>query len=231
MRGEGKVSMTNRPHEGQRDFQDRFDTRRLADRLAEAASDTLGEPESTKLGVGRGKVFPSSRAASLLNPARRMVQSPTRLAARLGVPADSRVLELGCGPGYFSPSLAAVIPSGQLVLADLQRPMLVHARARVEAHGNVRFVQADATRLPLEAATFDAVVIVLMLGEVPDRDACVAECRRVLRSGGVAFFAETRRDGDFIRRNELRSLVEPHGFEFDEFHGWSWEYTARFRAC
>ncbi len=128
---------------------------------------------TTEFGVGRGKVFPASKAASLLNPARRVVQSPTRLAARLGVSADSRVLELGCGPGYFSPSLAAAVPSGQLVLADLQHPMLVHARDRVVDHHNVRFVQADATRLPLEAGTFDAVVIVLMLGEVPDRDACI----------------------------------------------------------
>lgn len=184
----------------------------------------------TEFGMTRGKVFPASKASSLLNPARRMVQSPTRLAARLGVASDSRVLELGCGPGYFSPSLAAVVPAGTLVLADLQADMLVLARGRVAAHHNVRFVQADATRLPLASAAFDAVVIVLMLGEVPDRNACVAECRRVLRSGGVAFFAETRRDGDFIRRTELRNLVEPHGFELDEFRGWSWEYTARFRA-
>ena len=193
------------------------------------AASTAG-PDSTEFGVGRGKVFPASKATSLLNPARRMVQSPTRLAERLGVSADARVLELGCGPGYFSPSLAAAVPSGQLVLADLQHPMLVHARDRVVAHRNVRFVQADATCLPLDAGTFDAVVVVLMLGEVPDRDACIAECRRVLRADGVAFFAETRRDSDFIKRNQLRSLVEPHGFDLVESRGWSWEYTARFRA-
>jgi predicted pyridoxine 5'-phosphate oxidase superfamily flavin-nucleotide-binding protein len=35
--------MTHRYHQGQRDLQDRFDTRRLADRLAEAASDTFGD--------------------------------------------------------------------------------------------------------------------------------------------------------------------------------------------
>jgi ubiquinone/menaquinone biosynthesis C-methylase UbiE len=191
---------------------------------------STGNPGSPEFGVGRGKVFPASKAASLLNPARRLVQSPTRLAARLGVVADARVLELGCGPGYFSPALAAAVPDGELVLADLQSEMLAHARERVASYANVRLVQADATRLPLATASLDAVVIVLMLGEVPDRDACVAECRRALRSSGVAFFAETRRDGDFIRRTELRSLVEPHGFELDEFHGWSWEYTARFRA-
>lgn len=181
--------------------------------------------------MGRGKVFPASNAASLLNPARRLVQSPTRLAGRLGVSPNARVLELGCGPGYFSPSLAAAVPEGELVLADLQLEMLAHARDRVASFTNVRLVQADATRLPFATGTLDAVVIVLMLGEVPDRDACVAECRRVLRSGGAVVLAETRRDGDFIRRKELRSLVEPHGFELEEIHGWSWEYTARFRVC
>ena len=70
-----------------------------------------------------------------------------------------------------------------------------------------------------------------MLGEVPDRERCLAECRRVLRPDGVALFAESRRDGDFIRRAELRALVEPHGFELDELRGWSLEYTARFRVA
>jgi ubiquinone/menaquinone biosynthesis C-methylase UbiE len=192
---------------------------------------STGDPGSTELGMGRGKVFPASKALSLLSPARRLVQSPTRLASRLGVSPSARVLELGCGPGYFSPSLVALVPEGELVLADLQSEMLALARNRVASSTNVRVVQADATRLPFATATFDAVVIVLVLGEVPDRDACVAECRRLLRSGGVVLFAETRRDGDFIRRTELCSLVEPHGFGLDEFHGWSWEYTARFRAC
>jgi len=46
----------------------------------------------------------------------------------------------------------------------------------------------------------------------------------------VALFAESRRDGDFVRRTELSELVEPHGFELDQIRGWSYEYTARFLA-
>ena len=185
---------------------------------------------NTEFGVGRGKVFPASKARSLLNPARRLVQSPGRVVDALGVAADARVLEVGCGPGYFSPTLAAAVAQGDAVMADLQPEMLHLARERLQTSANARFVQLDATRLPFGSATFDAVLVVLMLGEVPDRDACLAECRRVLRPDGVALFAETRRDGDFIRRSELRALVERHGFRLDGFRGWSWEYTARFRA-
>jgi ubiquinone/menaquinone biosynthesis C-methylase UbiE len=185
---------------------------------------------TTDFGVGRGKVFPASKARSLLNPARRLVQSPSRVVGALGVASDARVLEIGCGPGYFSPTIAEAVPAGGLVLADLQHEMLVHARERVSGSGNVRLVRLDATMLPFASASFDAVLVVLMLGEVPDRRGCLAECRRVLRGGGVGVFAESRRDSDFIGRDELRSIVEPHGFELDEFRGWRWEYTARFRA-
>jgi ubiquinone/menaquinone biosynthesis C-methylase UbiE len=184
----------------------------------------------TEFGLERGKVFPAAKARSLLNPLRRLVQSPRRLVAALDVGPTACVLELGCGPGYFSPTLAAAVPQGQLVLADLQIEMLTPARDRLAAFGPPRAVQLDATRLPFADETFDAVFVVFVLGEVPDQERCLAECRRVLRPDGVALFAESRRDSDFIPHDDLRTLVEPHGFELDRFRGPSWEYAARFRA-
>jgi ubiquinone/menaquinone biosynthesis C-methylase UbiE len=183
-----------------------------------------------EFGVGRDKVFPAAKARSLLNPLRRLVQPPRRLVDVLEVAPGARVLEIGCGPGYFSPTLAAAVPQGEVVLGDLQSEMLVHARRRLSAFEHAQVVQLDATWLPFADATVDAVVVVLMLGEVPERGRCISECRRVLRPGGVALFAESRRDSDFIGRADLRTLVEPHGFELDRFRGRSWEYTARFLA-
>jgi ubiquinone/menaquinone biosynthesis C-methylase UbiE len=183
-----------------------------------------------EFGVGRNKVFPAAKARSLLNPARRLVQPPRRIVDALDAAPGARVFEIGCGPGYFSPALAAAVPLGQVVLGDLQSEMLVHARQRLSALEHAGVVQLDATCLPFADATFDAVLVVLMLGEVPERARCLSECRRVLRPGGVALFAESRRDSDFIGRAELRALVERHGFELDRFRGRSWEYSARFRA-
>ena len=180
--------------------------------------------------MGRGKVFPPAKARSLLHPARRFVQPPHRVVDALGVAPDARVLEIGCGPGYFSPTLATAVPHGEVILADLQPEMLSLARERLSAFDHARLVQLDATLLPFDSATFDAVLVVLMLGEVPERERCLSECRRVLRPGGVALFAESRRDSDFIRRARIRALVEPHGFELDRFRGWPWEYSARFLA-
>lgn len=183
-----------------------------------------------EFGVGRNKVYPAARARSLLNPLRRLVQPPRRIVDALDVAPGDCVLEIGCGPGYFSPTLAAAVSQGCAVMGDLQSEMLVHARQRVSAFEHAQVVQLDATRLPFADATFDAVLVVLMLGEVPERGHCLSECRRVLRPGGVALFAESRRDSDFINRADLRAMVQPYGFELDRFRGSSWEYSARFCA-
>jgi ubiquinone/menaquinone biosynthesis C-methylase UbiE len=144
------------------------------------------------------------------------------------LPPDAWVLEIGSGPGFFSPSIAAAVPNGRLVLLDLQGQMLGLARRRV-GH-QAQFVQADATRLPFDHATFDAVLMATVLGEVSDPDGCVNEVRRVMRPGGVASFSETRRDSDFLRLDELTRLVERHPFRFLDKRGPSWQYLARYRA-
>lgn len=183
-----------------------------------------------EFGLSRGKVFPASRARSLLNPLRRLVQSPRRTVAAIGLQRGARVLEVGSGPGFFSPLLAASTPEGSAVMLDLQPEMLRLARDRVGARHGVGFVGADAQCLPFGDSSFDAVFIATVLGEVPDLDSCLAELRRVLRTEAVAAFSETRRDSDFIPLGKLRQEVERHSFSFLDRGGMPWQYVARFRA-
>jgi ubiquinone/menaquinone biosynthesis C-methylase UbiE len=190
----------------------------------------MSDPAGTRqFGVERGKVFPAAKARSLLNPLRRLIQSPRRTVGRLGLAPTARVLEIGPGPGYFSTELVRAAADGEVVLLDVQHEMLGLARTRLAAAGNSRFVQADGARLPFDGSTFDAALIVAVLGEIPDPGGCLDELRRVIRPGGHVLFAETRRDSDFIALAELRPLVEPRGFTLVDRKGVSWEYTARFR--
>jgi len=138
------------------------------------------------------------------------------------------VLEIGCGPGYFSRAIAAAVPEGSLVLFDLQLAMLDLARQRLPALANIHFTQGDASSLPFPEASFDAALLVLVLGEVPDQDRCIAEVARVLTKGGSVTFAESRRDSDFIPIGQLQVFAEKHGLELSEKRGLRWEYTARF---
>jgi ubiquinone/menaquinone biosynthesis C-methylase UbiE len=64
------------------------------------------------------------------------------------------------------------------------RPKLAQARVPVEVS------EAGAETLPFPDASFDTVVSTLVLCTVPDRDAALAEIRRVLRPGGRLLFIE-----------------------------------------
>jgi ubiquinone/menaquinone biosynthesis C-methylase UbiE len=181
-----------------------------------------------RFGLGRGKVFPAADARSLINPLRRLVQSPRGTVDALQLDPESAVIEIGCGPGFFSPELAASVPRGRLVLFDLQPEMLPLARERLAGYTNVAYVAGDAQSLPFGGAQFDTAFLATMLGEVPDPTACLEEVHRILRPGGVMGIAETRRDSDFIGLAALRALVESRGFTFRSRDGIPWQYVACF---
>ncbi len=189
----------------------------------------MDEPESApSFGMGRGKVFPASSAASLVNPLRRLVQSPRRTARATGARPGDRVLEVGCGAGYFSAELRAASDGGLFVALDLQPEMLAFARGRARDGRPGSYVASDAMALPFSSSVFDVVLVATMLGEVPDPQRAVHEVARVLRPGGTAAFAETRRDSDFLPLADLRRLVEPVGLALTARHGWAWQYVATF---
>src|SRR4051812_16546898 len=97
-----------------------------------------------------------------------------------------RILEIGPGTGYYTLDLAdATGPDGAVEVLDVQQEMLDHTirRARERGLWNVNANQGDAQGLPYDDG-FDAVVLITVLGEIPDQDAALREVARVLRPGG-----------------------------------------------
>jgi SAM-dependent methyltransferase len=86
------------------------------------------------------------------------------------------LLDVGCGTGGFTAALAE--RGWDVTGVDISEDMLRRARER-----GVRTVQADATSLPFEDASFDAAVSVLTNTDLDDLSAVVAEIVRVLRPG------------------------------------------------
>jgi len=143
---------------------------------------------------------------------------------------QARVLEIGSGPGYFSPYIARTIRSGFFVALDIQVEMLRINRTRLPEGAVGGLLVGDAMALPFRDAIFDSAFVATMLGEVPDPLRALAEIRRVLRLGGVASFAETRRDSDFLSLSKLTPLVEGCHFSFLNRRGPRWQYVANFAA-
>ena len=176
--------------------------------------------------------MPYTLAPHLLKPARAIILSPGALVRRLGLRPDFTVLELGPGPGYFSPAVARALPAGKLVLVDVQPEMLDMARNRLEGKGigNVEYHCGTASALPVETSSCDVVFLVAVLGEVPDRGACLREIHRVLRPNGLLSVTEIGiGDPDFIPLPELQSSVQAAGFQRCARHGRLFHYTLGFR--
>ena len=166
---------------------------------------------------GRG-AFPPQFAFLLLFPFRSLILSPRELVSRLHLAETSRVLELGPGPGFFSSRVARSIPRGHLYLVDLQREMLDKVRRRLRRAGlrNASFTQAAASALPFAPGVFDIAFLVSVLGEVPDRGACVESLCRALRPGGILSLTELPGDPDAITEPEAVALVSANGFVHTE---------------
>ncbi len=179
-----------------------------------------------------GTPMPHELASHLLNPIRRLVLSPRGLVRRLALVPDASVLELGPGPGYFSAAVARAVPQGRLVLVDVQPEMLEMARERLEARGlhHVEYRVGSAGALPLASQSMDVAFLSAVLGEVPARDACLAELHRVLRPDGLLSITEYKvSDPDFVPASEVRSSVEAAGFQCCSSRGGILHFTLGFR--
>ena len=110
------------------------------------------------------------------------------LARRLPHRPPGEVLEIACGTGIVTRRLRERLGASlRLVATDLSRTMLDYARAKLGGKG-IEWREADAMKLPFADGAFGAVVCGFGLMFVPDRQAALAEARRMLADGGTLLF-------------------------------------------
>jgi arsenite methyltransferase len=103
----------------------------------------------------------------------------------LGAEPGDRILDAGCGPGFYTRELLDQVgPEGSVTGIDQSPQMLAVARRRCEGFGNVAFEEGDAVALPVEDGRFDRALSVQVLEYVRDVPAALAEMHRALRPGG-----------------------------------------------
>ncbi|HKN91985.1 MAG TPA: methyltransferase domain-containing protein [Acidimicrobiia bacterium] len=118
---------------------------------------------------------------------RDMIRRRRHVREALAAVPGERILDVGCGPGFYARELVEEIgPTGAIVAVDASPDMLALARRRCEGHTNVTFREGDAAALPVDDEAFHAALCVQVMEYVPDPGAALAEIHRALRPGGRA---------------------------------------------
>jgi arsenite methyltransferase len=112
-----------------------------------------------------------------------------------GKPASGeKLIELGCGPGFYSCGLAERFREISVLGIDRSPSQLKWAREKRDGLGlnNCRFQSDNVLGLSHPGGSFDTLIASRLFTVLPDRHRAVAEMYRVLRPGGRCFVAEPR---------------------------------------
>jgi ubiquinone/menaquinone biosynthesis C-methylase UbiE len=123
-----------------------------------------------------------------------------------GLRQSTQVLDVGCGTGAVTRSLAKIAAPGRVVGVDISASRLTQARELATAHEvEVEFIEGDACRLPLSSASFDYAWSRFLFEYLPEPERALAELARVTRPGGTVVVSDL--DGQLEQFYPLEASV------------------------
>jgi ubiquinone/menaquinone biosynthesis C-methylase UbiE len=171
----------------------------------------------------RNKVCRVEHAGALDISIRKLVHNPHTILKPF-IQEGMTVLDLGCGPGFFTMELARMVgKSGKVTAADLQEGMLDIVRkkaAGTNLQSTIEYHKCASDKTGL-SGTFDFVLVFYMLHEVPDQTAFLQETHSLVKTDGKVLIIEpkfhvTKTDFDnseaIMKRNGFEILEKPRVF-------------------
>jgi SAM-dependent methyltransferase len=136
------------------------------------------------MGDGYVHGYDSRESARLRDQAGSVVEL---LHSDTAYPAGTTVLEVGCGTGAQTVTLARNSPCARITSIDLSAASLDEAKTRTKAAGlrNVEFRQADIFALPFGEGSFDHVFVCFLLEHLSRPVEALAVLKGVLKPGGT----------------------------------------------
>lgn len=142
----------------------------------------------------KNRVCPVEIAGSLDNKIRMWLQNPVKIL-KPHVKKDIKVMDIGCGPGFFTIPLAELTgENGRVIAADLQEGMLQKLHEKIkgtEFEGRIKLHKSEQNKIGVNEKV-DFILAFYMVHEVPDQDNFFKELKSLLSENGSIFIVEPK---------------------------------------
>lgn len=166
----------------------------------------------------RQYVCPTGLACSLDNLLRKAVHNPRKILEPY-ISQKMTVLDIGCGPGYFTTELARLVgEEGRIIAADLQQGMLEKTIRKIKGtnlEGRVKIHKCQDDKIGVSEKV-DFVLAFWMVHEVPDQQRLFGELNSILKPNGRIWIIEPK---IHVKKRSFKKMVahcESAGFKIIE---------------
>ena len=140
------------------------------------------------------RICPVENAGGLDNSIRKFLQNPQKILKPF-IQEGMTVLDLGCGPGFFSIEIAKMLSnSGKVIAADLQDGMLEKVNKKIKGTDLEQRIVLHKCQEDKICVTeqVDFVLAFYMIHEVPDQNKLFEELKSILKPNGKIYIIEPK---------------------------------------
>lgn len=142
----------------------------------------------------RNRVCPVELANSLDSKIRNWIQNPKKILKPY-IKEGMKVLDIGCGPGFFSVALANMVgKNGKVIAADMQEGMLQKLNEKItgtELEERIKLHKSQQHKIGLSEKV-DFILAFYMIHEVPCAEIFLIELKDLLNEGGKFLIVEPK---------------------------------------
>jgi ubiquinone/menaquinone biosynthesis C-methylase UbiE len=166
----------------------------------------------------RTRVCPAELSGSLDNSLRKLFHNPVKILKSY-IEKGMTVLDLGCGPGFFSVEIAKMVTeTGKVIAADLQQKMLEKLSRKIKGTESEKVIELhkcdeDKTGVSEKA---DFILAFWMIHEVPDKQKLFSELKSLLKPAGKLFIIEPKFHVSGREFEEMLKILRNTGYEIAE---------------
>ena len=152
-------------------------------------------------------------AFMLYNPLRKLFTNRRRIIRDAGITADSVVLEVGCGNGFFTETLAQV--ARKVIAVEVQKEMaekLSMNLGQASPQPSIEIHVEDISELSLPAGSVDVAFLYYSFHEIQNQEAAATVIAHAVKGGGtLALYEPTIEVGEKAMDQSI-DIFEKHGF-------------------